>query len=148
APGAAAASAGQDAVALSKKTQNPVADLVALPFQFNFNNGGGLRDQTQMVLNFQPVIPIHLGSKVNLIARSVIPILSTPDGSGRRDRGLGDIQEQLYFAPAKEGLFTWGLGPVFSFPTATVPAATTGSWGLGPGGLFVVTAGPFVVGGL
>src|SRR5262245_20510050 len=54
-PPAAAAGAEHDATELSKKTQNPVADLVSLPFQFNFNNGGALRDQTQMVLNFQPV---------------------------------------------------------------------------------------------
>jgi hypothetical protein len=28
-----------DATALAKQTQNPVADLVSIPFQFNFNRG-------------------------------------------------------------------------------------------------------------
>jgi hypothetical protein len=137
-----------DAVALAKATQNPVADLVSLPFQFNFNNGGGLGDETMFNLNFQPVIPIHLGSRVNLIARSIVPILSVPNPNGGRDRGMGDIQEQLFLAPSAAGKVVWGLGPMLSFPTATVPSATTGSWGLGPSGVFVINAGPFVLGGL
>jgi hypothetical protein len=147
-PATAADSHAHDVTALSKQTQNPVADLVSLPFQFNFNNGGALRDQTQMVLNFQPVIPIHLGSKLNLITRPILPIISTPGSDGRRDRGLGDMQLQTYFAPAGKGALMWGVGPLISFPIATVPAFVTGSWGLGAGGLFVVTHGPFVVGAL
>ncbi|HKO94916.1 MAG TPA: hypothetical protein VJU61_27370, partial [Polyangiaceae bacterium] len=146
-PEAAAADKEHDVTELSKQTQNPVADLVSFPFQFNFNNGGALRDETQLVLNFQPVIPIHLGSKVNLIARTVMPIITTPNAEGGRDRGLGDTQLQLYFAPAK-GKIMWGVGPMLSFPIATVPAFVTGSWGLGAGGLVVATLGPFVIGAL
>jgi hypothetical protein len=138
----------KDVAELAKATQNPVADLVALPFQFNFNTGGGLGDQTLFNLNFQPVIPIHLGSKVNLIARSIVPIFSAPAAGGERERGLGDIQEQLFFAPSRAGALVWGLGPIFSFPTATAASFVTGSWGLGPTGVFVLNAGAFVVGGL
>jgi hypothetical protein len=139
---------GEDVGALAKATQNPVADLVSLPFQFNFNMGGALGDQTMFNLNFQPVIPIHLGSKVNLIARSIVPMLSTPTPTGDRDRGIGDIQEQLFFAPSAATKVVWGVGPALSFPTATVPVAITGSWGLGPSGVVVATLGPFVVGAL
>src|SRR5262245_39249087 len=46
-PSAGAKTEGHDVNDLSKQTQNPVADLVSMPFQFNFNNGGALRDQTQ-----------------------------------------------------------------------------------------------------
>jgi hypothetical protein len=44
-----------EATKLAKATQNPVADLVSLPFQFNFNTGGGFDDGTFFNLNFQPV---------------------------------------------------------------------------------------------
>jgi hypothetical protein len=43
---------------LAKATQNPVGDLLAVPFQFNFNSGGGIPDgRTLYNFNFQPVIP-------------------------------------------------------------------------------------------
>ena len=41
----------QDESELAKKTQNPVADLISVPLQSNFNFGAGLRDKTNYVLN-------------------------------------------------------------------------------------------------
>lgn len=146
---AAPASGHADLASLAKATQNPVADLVAIPLQFNFNNGGALGDQTLFNLNFQPVLPIHLGPKLNLIARTVAPIFSAPAADGERERGVGDIQEQLFFSPTKTfGSLVWGVGPVMSFPTATASSFATGSWGLGPSGVFVINVGSFVLGGL
>ena len=66
--------AEHDASELAKTTQNPVGDVVSLPFQFNFNNGGGLKDATDFNLNFQPVIPIHITPSANLILRTIIPL--------------------------------------------------------------------------
>ena len=45
---------------LAKETQNPVANLISVPFQNNFNFGIGPNDATQLVLNVQPVIPVTL----------------------------------------------------------------------------------------
>jgi hypothetical protein len=140
--------ASGDVSALAKATQNPVGDLVAIPFQFNFDTGGGLADQTLFNLNFQPVIPMHLAPKLNLIARTILPVLSVLGADGTRSRGMGDIQEQLFFSPAQAKAVVWGFGPILSFPTATVPGYVTGSWGLGPSGVTVVTAGPVVAGAL
>src|SRR5882724_5747392 len=103
-----AATEGQDVNQLAKQTQNPVGDIISLPFQFNFNSGGGLADETYFNLNFQPVIPIHLSSSVTAIARTIVPINSFPGPSGTRFSGLGDIQEQLFFTPARPGKFIWG----------------------------------------
>lgn len=146
APGAAPETKAHDVDDLAKQTQNPVADLVSMPFQFNFYNGGGLGDETLLNVNFQPVIPIHLGSKVNLIARTIVPFLSAPTGGTGRLRGLGDIQQQLFFSPSKKSALVWGLGPIVSFPTATVASSVTGSWGLGPAGVLVADVGPLVFG--
>src|SRR5262245_5858435 len=65
-----------DASSLAKETQNPVSSVISIPFQFNFNSGGGLNDRTLFNLNFQPVIPFKLTSSLNLIARTIVPIVS------------------------------------------------------------------------
>src|SRR5947209_1495874 len=104
---------------LAKTTQNPVGDVVSVPFQFNFNGGGAYKDQTFFNLNFQPVIPIHLNRKVTLISRTIVPIDSIPTGNGTSSSGVGDIQEQTFFTPAAPHKLIVGLGPSFSFPTAT-----------------------------
>ncbi|HWN81582.1 MAG TPA: hypothetical protein VNM87_05780, partial [Candidatus Udaeobacter sp.] len=98
-----------DASDLAKQTQNPVADLVALPFQFNFNNGGDFADRTFLNLNFQPVIPFSVCDSWKAVARTIIPINSYPTGAGERSSGIGDIQEQLYFTPAESGALIWGI---------------------------------------
>ena len=145
---AAQAKPGDQPTALAKATQNPVADLVSLPFQFNFNTGGGLGDQTSFTLNFQPVIPIKgLIPNWIVVARTVIPYASVPAGTTRQ-HGLGDIQGQFFVTPAKSGKVIWAVGPVISFPTATAEILTTGSWAIGPTALIVESTGPYVFGAL
>src|SRR5262249_2916939 len=138
-----------DATALAKATQNPVGDLVSLPFQFNFNNGGDLGDRTLFNLNFQPVIPFSVSTNWNLIARTIIPVNSIPSSDGTTSfSGVGDIQEELFFTPKKPGAVIWGVGSIVSLPTSTIPTARTGSWGLGPAGVVLKVTGPWVLGGL
>ena len=139
---------GVDATDLAKQTQNPVADLVAIPFQANFFTGGDLEDRTFFNLNVQPVIPFSISKDWKIIARTIIPIDSFPGPGGTRFSGFGDIQEQLFFTPAKSGSLIWGVGPILTFPTATAQPAETGSWGAGPTVVLVKNAGPFVLGGL
>lgn len=50
----------QQGDSLREAAQNPVADLISLPFQNNTNFNVGQLDNTQNVLNIQPVIPMHL----------------------------------------------------------------------------------------
>src|SRR5262245_47631030 len=102
---------GGDATELAKKNQNPVSDVISVPFQFNFNSGGGLADKTLFNLNFQPVIPFKMTSNWNMIARTIVPIVSVPVGDARFS-GVGDIQEQLFVSPSKPGKIIWGLGPI------------------------------------
>jgi hypothetical protein len=143
-----ASTAAQDTTALAKTSQNPVGDIMSVPFEFNFNGGGGLEDQTYLTLNFQPVIPIRLTPHVNLIYRIIVPFQSFPGPTDEKTGGFGDIQQQLFFTPAKPGKIIWGAGPTFSLPTATAHPAQTGTWA---GGLSVVALtmpGPWVIGGL
>jgi hypothetical protein len=138
-----------EATRLAKATQNPVADLVSLPFQFNFNTGGGFDDATFFNLNFQPVVPVKgVLKKYTVILRTIVPYLSIPTPVGTRQGGLGDIQAQLFATPAESGKIIWGVGPIFSFPTATNDLARTGSWAIGPTAVVLTMTGPWVLGGL
>jgi hypothetical protein len=144
------AAAGQDATELAKSTQNPVGDVVSVPLQFNFNGGGALDGQTYFNLNVQPVMPIRLTSRVSLIFRTIVPFHSFPAGgaSDAQNGGFGDIQEQLFFTPAKPGKLIWGVGPMFSLATATAVPAQTGTWAGGLSAVVLAMPGPWVVGSL
>jgi hypothetical protein len=146
--GAAPAPEAENVTGLAKETQNPVGDIVSVPFQFNFNSGGAYQDQTFFNLNFQPVIPIHLTPKLTYIARTIVPIVSIPTGNGVGYSGVGDIQEQTFFTPAHPGKIILGVGPSFSFPTATAYPAKTGTWAGGGSVVVLAMPGPFVLGSL
>ncbi len=144
-PAAPGPAAKDDAEALAKKTQNPVADLITVPFQSNTNFGVGPSNAVQEVLNIQPVIPIHLGT-FNLITRTIIPIISQPNGQGGSIVGLGNINTTLFISPRDPGGLVWGVGPVFGFPTNTSPALGVAKWTFGPSAVLVAMPGPWVVG--
>lgn len=72
---------------LAKQLSNPVAALISVPFQFNYDdNIGSNRDGHKFLLNFQPVIPFHLNDTWNLISRTIVPVESQSDVSPGRDR--------------------------------------------------------------
>src|SRR5512135_278660 len=96
--------AEEEATKLAKETQNPVADLISVPFQNNFNFNTGTTHATQWVLNVQPVIPVPLGDHWNLVTRTIMPIVNQPElfsGGPRTEAfGLGDINPTIFLSPA------------------------------------------------
>ncbi len=125
---------GKDAD-LVKQTQNPVADLISVPFQNNFNFAAGPKHNHQIyLLNIQPVIPIHITEDWNLITRIIQPVLNIPSlapGIGSAT-GLGDMNPTFFLSPAKTGELIWGVGPTFTLPTATDKLLGNGKFSLGP----------------
>jgi len=135
---------------LAKKTQNPLADLISLPFQSNFDFNVGPNDRTRYTLNIQPVIPFNLTENWNLITRTILPIIYQPDvlSNSGGDTGLGDLNFTAWFTPRKAGKFLWGLGGTLVIPTATEDTTGSDKWSAGPSVVLLLIQGPWVVGGL
>jgi hypothetical protein len=132
---------------LAKKTQNPVADLISLPFQNNTNFNFGPKDKTQNILNIQPVVPLNLNEDWNLITRTIAPLICMPEFTNEgSDFGLGDIQFTTFLSPANPEGLIWGAGPVFRFPTATDERLGSEKWSAGPSAVFIGMEGPWVAG--
>jgi hypothetical protein len=125
---------------LAKKLANPIANLISVPFQFNFNERiGPLDNGKQYYLNVQPVIPISLNADWNVISRTILPIVNQNDiapGAGHQF-GLGDTLQSLFFSPKDPGPggLIWGFGPALQFPTATDSLLGAGKYAAGPTGV-------------
>jgi hypothetical protein len=145
-----AAAAPDSTEELAKASQNPVANLISVPFQFNENFGVGPYRQPQSILNIQPVIPFHINEDWNLITRWITPLISQPKlgPTDQREFGLGDINPSLFLSPAKPGEIIWGIGPTFLLPTATDKNLGNSKWGTGPALVVLTIQGPWVVGAL
>lgn len=146
----AQAAAGDNAAELAKKLANPVASLISVPFQFNYNGGFFDGDGHQYYLNIQPVIPISISPDWNIISRTILPVYSQ-DGviPGESQFGFGATTQSFFFSPkqpTKDGLI-WGAGPVFLLPTAT-DGISTNQWGAGITGVALVQKHGWTVGGL
>ncbi len=140
-----------DSADLAKAAQNPVADMISLPFQNNTNFGIGPGDETQNILNIQPVWPISISERWNLITRTILPVISQPDvltGGEGRVSGLGDTTFTGFFSPKDPGAVIWGAGPVFLLPTATDDALGSDKWGAGASMVFLSMPGNWVIGSL
>jgi hypothetical protein len=136
---------------LVKQTQNPVADLISVPFQNNYNFAAGPKHNHMIyLLNIQPVIPIHITENWNLITRIIAPVINLPSlapGIGSAT-GLGDINPTFFLSPAKSGELIWGVGPTFTLPTATDSLLGNGKFSMGPAAVALTMQGPWVVGAL
>lgn len=132
---------------LAKQLANPVADLISVPFQSNWENGVGPEEDTRYILNFQPVMPFSLSKDMNLIARVIVPVVSQPAlvPGGEPTFGMADILTSLFFSP-KQSKIIWGVGPAFSLPISSEPTLGTEKWSAGPTFVVLKQTGPWTLG--
>ncbi|NOQ31033.1 MAG: transporter [Helicobacteraceae bacterium] len=120
---------------LAHKLTNPVANMTSLPFQYNYASGVGGHNSDQTIINFQPVIPIHINSEWNLITRIVMPIVkqSNVTAVGENQTFIGDTLFSLFMSPVKP-VDGWiiGVGPAINAPTSTNIQAAPAEWSVGP----------------
>jgi hypothetical protein len=140
------------AAALAKATLNPIASLISLPLQNNFDWGAGPNDDGfQYKLTVQPVIPISLSTNWNVISRTILPYVYQENYLGTSSQsGLADTVQSLFFSPARpaKGGWIWGAGPVLQVPTATDDLLGEEKWGAGPTAVVLKQEGHWTYGAL
>jgi hypothetical protein len=147
----AAPEAEHSAEELAKKLSNPVSSLISFPIQTNFDFGMGSGGSGwRMTMNVQPVIPIALSPRWNLISRTILPIIHQGNvvAPGTGQSGLGDTVQSFFISPNKTEPFIWGLGPVVLIPTATNEFLGSDQLGLGPTLVVLKQQGPWTYGAL
>ena len=141
----------QDTADLAQDLTNPVADIVTIPIQMNYDQSIGLMDDGwKMQTNVQPVLPFHVTENWNMISRTILPITYQDNivpGEGSQF-GLGDATLSLFFSPHTSSGVTWGVGPMLLFPTATDSLLGAKKWGAGPSAILLTIRGPLTLGAM
>ncbi len=140
----------QDEAELAKQLANPISSLISVPFQNNYDFDVGTEDGFRYTLNVQPVIPIELNDRWNMISRTIVPVVyqaGVVPGEGDQF-GLGDTVQSLFFSPKAptSGGLIWGVGPAFLVPTGTDDLLGSEQWGLGPTAIALKQQGEWTYG--
>jgi hypothetical protein len=142
--------AAQSDQALAEQLSNPVASLISVPIQYNFDqNIGPANEGRRHVINVQPVIPISLNQNWSIISRTILPIVAQDEifPGANNQFGLGDTVQSLFFSPKQptNGII-WGVGPVALLPTGTETLLTGDKWGVGPTAVMLTQQSGWTVG--
>lgn len=140
----------EDEPSLAEKLANPLAALISVPIQTNFDQNYGANDQGEVWrINVQPVIPFSLNENWNLISRTIVPIIEQSGfaDDSQNKSGLGDTVQSLWLSPV-DPVNGWvmGTGAAFLLPTATNDALGTEKWAAGPTFVALRQSGPWTVG--
>lgn len=145
--------ASADDADLARQLANPVAALISVPMQLNYDSNYGVaEDGSVLRINVQPVVPFSLNDDWNIISRTILPIVDQNDfpAPGVSEFGLGDTVQSLFFSPkaATASGWIWGAGPVLLLPTATDDVLGGEKWGIGPTAVVLRQQGPWTYGAL
>ncbi len=139
-----------DAAELAKKLSNPISSLISMPIKLDWDSDIGAADVNRSTYFIQPVIPIGLNDKWNIISRTIVPFHIDAESSvaGVSDTtGMGDILQSFFFSPKAPtaGGLIWGVGPLLSVPTGS-DGLTSDKFSMGPTAILLKQDGPWTIG--
>ncbi len=142
--------------ALAKEAQNPIANLISFPIQWNATpasqwaprsiDPSANANRTLSVWNVQPVVPFNLNKDFLLISRTIIPVIQRPLTDNADIIGIGDINPSIFLVPRTNSRLQLGFGPTLVIPSATDVQLSSQRWSAGPGAVAVYTSGALVAG--
>ena len=136
---------------IARESENPIGNLIVLPFENYTNFGFGPNEGRQNILEFEPVVPFHITPDWTLITRAIIPAVWNPDLSPAPSvpQAIAPTDFSAFFSPSHsvDG-WTWGVGPIAQIPTLTSTTVGSSVWGLGPTAVVVKTTEHIVAGAL
>ena len=139
-------------VELAKQLANPIANVVSVPFQYNYSRGLG-KDQggTEQTLLFQPVMPINLGGGDNFIVRPIVTgvretNIQGPSGRAYSGYGISNVVVESFYAPNTNSSWIWGAGPFISSPAGNSGHFGSQQTGAGVTGVVLNRDGPWTYG--
>jgi hypothetical protein len=125
-----------DDAELARKLANPISNLISVPLQYNYDENYGVDDNgSKHSVNIQPVIPFSITEDLNIISRTILPVISQDDfPSGPSQSGIGDILQSFFISPKAptSGGLIWGVGPAIYLPTASDKTLGGEKWAAGP----------------
>ena len=136
---------------LAKELANPIADLISVEIEANYDDDIGDDNGSQWITNVEPTIPFPISENWNVISRTSVPIITQDDISsdGAEESGIGDIFQHLFISPKKPitsyGLVR-GVEPVLLLNTASNDALGANKWGAGPGAAVLIQKGLWTIG--
>jgi hypothetical protein len=142
---------GSDDSDLALKLQNPVADLISVPIQNNWDFGIGPANAMRYTGNVQPVIPFSLTRDYNLISRTIVPFIyaESPTSGGRDAWGIGDTLQSFFVSPIRKyNGWILGAGCAELIPTSTDSLLGSGEWAVGPTAVALQQRDGWTYGGL
>ncbi len=132
---------------IAKELANPIANMVSVPIQWNWDqktgkNGQG-HDQTLLV---QPVIPVSLKGGDNLIFRPIVTAEMQSSVNGFSGTGMQNVQLESFYAPNTGSSWMWGVGPYLASPAGASGRFGSQQTGGGVSGVVLDRAGPWTYG--
>lgn len=93
----------QESSSIAKQAQNPIARVISVPFENDFNPHTGISKNDEYILQVKPVVPFKLSNDWNLITRTVLPVIQAPDLTPRISgtSGVGDLSLSLFLSPSR-----------------------------------------------
>jgi hypothetical protein len=128
-------------IELAKSVHNPFEDFVKVPIQATTVFNLGNHHEAGTAVNIEPLIPIRLNARWDLLVRPSLTVAYLPTPSSQF--GLSDLQTSFFLTPESASEWIWGIGPIFQAPTASSTNLGSGKWAAGPTGGFAYNQGPW-----